>query len=1695
MLGHVNSAARQAWRNKRKRMKNEGIKHYVEMETKSKVAQLRLEYHTKIFASMCPDEILDHYDDYHTRMYYTTLMLGDVSGFTDLAEKYTKTGRGGPSKLTETLNSYIGAMVQEILSHNGDVLKFSGDAFIVMWKLHEGMMMRDLAIEAMQTACIIQKHFGTYDTDVGVTLRVKLAIASGKTYFTSIGDPDSRSHYIITGQPVWDVKFAEGLCRGGDILVAPSSWQWVNPNEYVHEKLPDGIHTLIVACTSMWYHPRDEEIPIGSTEDEDTEIYRDTHDSLLMSRTTIDPLSDIMLAGNKYNSQIFKQVDYSLRPKVVKIAKARLKDALRSYMLRPVVRSVEMDEPLEYLTEMRQVVILFINVITSNISKRALIALVNATYKLVGQIVGEMHGCVNKTSLFDKDLMFLCVFGLRGDKHELESQIGLRCASKLRSNLVELDNVKSVTVGVTTGMTYCGVVGHILRREYTVIGMSVNKAARLMVAYRDKVVCDRESFLHSHLEARHFILQEPRYLKGITNVGPIYEFQEQPKYTVSDLVWNKYPLLGRETEIKLFRALLMKLLEYSALEKNADTTRPEYNTLIIKGEPRIGKTRMLDEFTQNIPLGVRCNYISLHTEDAKAPFSLVHLIFSVPLGFTVTSTRKEREDKLLLRLGKVKRPHYLCILNQPFNVRFSISHRYNILSEPQRQKVLRKFLLKLLKGCFDDLWIIIVDDAEYSDNESLQVFDVLTKKDKVLFILSVGMKLSTEYKMCPNILSRAKVINLPGIDRWYHAGLACQILNVSGIPAELEKLIQERSFGNPGWIESYLVSLLQVGGLEIINISKKEANMKGYVLPPVTMLKRFMSKLSHDVREDRNDRWQMYRTSFKDSVLSLLEQDTNGIHKSAANLESEEGMIAVCNLSENFTYEDVNPEITMDVMILKLFDSLTPLDQLLLKCASVIGETVNRHMLEHLMTITSKREIGLAVLKLFEIRVFGCAIGDFSRNTGPIIFIRNIRNPTSEIDVFCNCIGLHIPEALEDLPRYASCGLMRFKMTMFRDTTYRLLTENQKMELHNQALKYLQQYTRRCVSCGEGQFAKLLGKVSKKEERRKRTTNIDDIFGTVTFDEIVVAGDERKKEKAFLACLDIFRGMEKKPTATFSDADFADCHCHLILMTVYTQILEHCRGIGNIEMTLVAILEFVEICLLYSNIPQARRLLSEGETVLGELFKSKDDEMVLLPYLTSKIQTLQGRCFLESGSIFEAEHILEMALENLGYKFPRLEIMIDLSSTVQLIQLKMNLTCTKDWTLDNNYVTDSYDYTEQLAECLTQMFDLFRIKGMKRHARLAAIWGLNAALTSNKDLFILCASYTNMLITAHMYQDRTVIPYLEQKSINICNECRDALEAQELNLVAELYAGIFFSRWVRGQISKATQIGFICSRMASTIGSTFLKLLILPRLAHLLMISCRHSEVITQLRELEFVSRNDLDKSGLTWYYALCADVHLDTGLTVLSFDSCEQYFLREGEQMISFHDPEAERRYFTSMWLWCVRTEQWEAAKVWSGRSVESAPIMDEHIVAATMTSCKKLEGLLVLYVHKINSRNVDATITMRQIEHMLKELKKTVKIVRIMIPRYMLLKGYYYMIQFRKNTALKMLKRLKKVCQKMENKMIYTWAMHCEKAWSGRISPVQEDLWKEISQSQMKIKWDEINVNDSNMVSFTFPLPKYSN
>jgi hypothetical protein len=52
----------------------------MDIHRESEIETIRIKNHTKIFASMCPDEILDYYNSFDTRSYYTTLMLGDISG-------------------------------------------------------------------------------------------------------------------------------------------------------------------------------------------------------------------------------------------------------------------------------------------------------------------------------------------------------------------------------------------------------------------------------------------------------------------------------------------------------------------------------------------------------------------------------------------------------------------------------------------------------------------------------------------------------------------------------------------------------------------------------------------------------------------------------------------------------------------------------------------------------------------------------------------------------------------------------------------------------------------------------------------------------------------------------------------------------------------------------------------------------------------------------------------------------------------------------------------------------------------------------------------------------------------------------------------------------------------------------------------------------------------------------------------------------------------------------------------------------------------------------------------------------------------------------------------------------------------------------------------------------------------------------
>ena len=63
----------------------------------------------------------------------TVVIFADISGFTNLSESCAKNGLQGNEDLAFCINRYMEGMVVNLNQYGGDIIKFVGDAMIVMW--------------------------------------------------------------------------------------------------------------------------------------------------------------------------------------------------------------------------------------------------------------------------------------------------------------------------------------------------------------------------------------------------------------------------------------------------------------------------------------------------------------------------------------------------------------------------------------------------------------------------------------------------------------------------------------------------------------------------------------------------------------------------------------------------------------------------------------------------------------------------------------------------------------------------------------------------------------------------------------------------------------------------------------------------------------------------------------------------------------------------------------------------------------------------------------------------------------------------------------------------------------------------------------------------------------------------------------------------------------------------------------------------------------------------------------------------------------------------------------------------------------------------------------------------------------------------------------------------------------------------
>jgi class 3 adenylate cyclase len=127
-------------------------------------------------------------------------------------------------------------MCRNLGKYGGDIIKFVGDAMIIMWPQPENVPEADrrenaqfTCRKAIQCAIDIQKEMNNFQVIQGVaSLSVKIGIGFGKCALLYVGGVFGRAEYFTVGPSLTcALKSEEQATEGGQIIVNSSAYQHV----------------------------------------------------------------------------------------------------------------------------------------------------------------------------------------------------------------------------------------------------------------------------------------------------------------------------------------------------------------------------------------------------------------------------------------------------------------------------------------------------------------------------------------------------------------------------------------------------------------------------------------------------------------------------------------------------------------------------------------------------------------------------------------------------------------------------------------------------------------------------------------------------------------------------------------------------------------------------------------------------------------------------------------------------------------------------------------------------------------------------------------------------------------------------------------------------------------------------------------------------------------------------------------------------------------------------------------------------------------------------------------------------------------------------------------------------------------------------------------------------------------------------
>ncbi len=154
-----------------------------------------------------------------------TMVFVDISGFTALSERLARKGRIGAEEVNRVLNEVFTALLDEALGRGGDLLKFGGDALLLLFT-DDGHV--DRAVEAANAMRRTLRRVGRITTPAGVVrLGMSVGVHTGRFDVFMVGE--SHVEPIVTGEAASRVVAMEGAADAGEVVASLETAELLSP--------------------------------------------------------------------------------------------------------------------------------------------------------------------------------------------------------------------------------------------------------------------------------------------------------------------------------------------------------------------------------------------------------------------------------------------------------------------------------------------------------------------------------------------------------------------------------------------------------------------------------------------------------------------------------------------------------------------------------------------------------------------------------------------------------------------------------------------------------------------------------------------------------------------------------------------------------------------------------------------------------------------------------------------------------------------------------------------------------------------------------------------------------------------------------------------------------------------------------------------------------------------------------------------------------------------------------------------------------------------------------------------------------------------------------------------------------------------------------------------------------------------------